>query len=328
MAHSRSVLLVFASFGIVALAGVELVSRHKPALAATHPRCDDVDGDGYGSGCARGPDCNDRDATMHPGSVEVCGDGRDNDCSGAVDDAPSCSTASVVTDARVHVPAGSFPMGSASGPDDERPLHPVTLGGYFIDRYEVTNGRYQRCVEAGACKPPHLTASRSRPSYFGNAIYADFPVVFVEWEQARAFCEHAGGRLPTEAEWEHAAKGAAERTFPWGETRPRCSLANFAGCLGDTDRVGRRIEGASPYGAEDMAGNVWEWTADTYDRLYYAHSPPRDPRGPSQGSLRVTRGGCFMADGDSLRTTCRKPELATAFAPNVGFRCVYPEVSK
>lgn len=223
----RALLIFLSSLGFLGVAGFELASRDKTAFAATNQTCIDVDGDGYGSGCAKGPDCNDRDATMHPGSVDACGDGKDNDCSGAVDDAPSCRAEKIHADARVHVPTGSFPMGSATGPVDERPMHTVTLAGYFIDRYEITNGRYRRCVDAGACEPPHLTASRTRPTYFGDETYADFPVVFVDWEQARVLRARRrttadGGRMGARGQryvGAHVPLGRSETAMQLGELR-------------------------------------------------------------------------------------------------------------
>jgi formylglycine-generating enzyme required for sulfatase activity len=198
-----------------------------------------------------------------------------------------------------------------------------------LDRYEVTNRRYGECVKAGACTPPSLASSHLRKNYFGNPEFADYPVIFVSWKQANAFCQHAGGRLPTEAEWEKTAKGASPslRVYPWGNEPADCSKANFGGpgsCIGDTDRVGRRPAGASPFGALDMAGNVWEWTADWYDAGYYAKSPASDPKGPEQGRLKVMRGGCWLSGTDSLRVSCRKAELPQSWAYNVGFRCAYP----
>lgn len=230
---------------------------------------------------------------------------------------------------RVGVSAGRFMMGSDTGAADERPVHAVSGSAFTMDRYEVTNQRYSECVQSGACSPPALLSSFTRPSYFSERQFADFPVVHVSWGQAASFCAWAGGRLPTEAEWERAARGTADsRTFPWGETAPDCSKANFAGCVGDTDRVGRRPAGQSPYGVFDMAGNVWEWTADWYEAGYYGRSPENDPAGPDSGHLKVMRGGCWVSGTSSLRSTCRKAELPGLWAPNVGFRCVYPSAGE
>jgi len=232
----------------------------------------------------------------------------------------------------VRVPGGEFLMGSAPGEGaaDERPEHRVTVASFFVDRYEVTNQRYQACVQAGRCTAPTLLSSHRRAEYFGDPRFADYPVIFVEWKQAAAFCAFAGGRLPTEAEWEKAARGPAPslRRFPWGDATPDCSRANLGGagsCVGDTDRVGRRLAGASPYGAMDMAGNVWEWVADWYDPRFYDRSPKADPRGPASGRLKVMRGGCWLSGADSLRVSCRKAELPASWAYNVGFRCAYDQ---
>jgi len=293
------------------------------AMAPTAAGCTDSDGDGYGLGCALGKDCNDHDPAMHPGAVETC-NFRDDDCNGLVDDVARCAAPDLLP-GLVHVPAGSFLMGSEQGAADERPVHRVTSSGFMMDRYEVSNGRYRACVQAVACTAPSLLSSNTRARYFEDPSFADYPVIFVSWAQAQSFCAFAGGRLPSEAEWERAAAGSeAPRTYPWGESAPDCSKANFAGCVGDTDRVGRRPAGQSPYGIFDMAGNVWEWTADWYG--VYGRIPVQDPTGPESGTLKVLRGGCWVSGASSLRTTCRKPELPNSWAPNVGFRCVYPEV--
>ncbi len=286
--------------------------------------CSDRDGDGYGMGCALGADCNDRDSAMHPGAVESC-NFRDDDCDGLVDDLDACLVPPL-DPSPVRVPAGEFLMGSHAGAVDERPVHRVTTSAFVMDRYEVTNARYHACVVAGACAPPALAGSRRRAHYFENPMFADYPVIQVSWSQASSFCAFAGGRLPTEAEWERAAAGSDGRTYPWGETAPDCARANFAGCVEDTDRVGRRSAGKSPYGVFDMAGNVWEWTADWYEAGYYGRSASLDPPGPASGTLKVLRGGCWMSGVNLLRTTCRKAELPDSWAPNVGFRCVYSEV--
>ncbi|MGC4119682.1 MAG: SUMF1/EgtB/PvdO family nonheme iron enzyme [Myxococcales bacterium] len=229
------------------------------------------------------------------------------------------------TEARVRIPGGTFAMGSASGAQDELPVHAVAISAFDIDRTEVTNARYAACVAARACQAPQLSSSNRRTHYFDDPAFADYPVIFVDHDRAQAYCAFAGGRLPTEAEWELAARGTLDhRTYPWGDETPDCSRANMHGCVGDTDRVGARPRGASPYGLMDMAGNVWEWTSDWYDAAYYLHSPAADPQGPAQGHLKVARGGCWLSGGDSLRSTCRKAELPGTWAYNIGFRCVYP----
>ena len=299
-----------------------------PKLEASPPSCQDRDGDGYGPGCALGPDCNDLDPTVHPGAAEVC-NFRDDDCNGVVDDAPGCELPPLES-AHVGVPAGRFTMGSLAGAADERPVRSVTLSPFELDRYEVTNRHYAECVAAGSCQPPALGSSHHRERYYGDQRFDDYPVIFVSWHQADAFCRFAGGRLPTEAEWEKAARGASgpARTFPWGNEPPDCSRANMGGagsCADDTDRVGRRLLGQSPYGAYDMAGNVWEWVGDWYDSRYYAAGETTDPRGPSSGTLKVARGGCWESSADTLRVSCRKAELPTTLAYNIGFRCAYPK---
>ncbi len=312
---------------LLAAGGLEGLAKDAPAHAfgaAPPSGCDDRDGDGRGPGCAAGPDCNDRDPSVHPGALETC-NFKDDDCDGLVDQLAGCAPP-VLEPSPVWVPAGSFLMGSETGAADEKPVHRVTSSAFAIDRYEVTNARYAECVRAGACTPPALVSSNLRPRYFDQPAFAEYPVIFVSWKQAWAFCAFAGGRLPTEAEWERAAAGSeAPRTYPWGESPPDCAKANFAGCVGDTDRVGRRPAGQSPYGAFDLAGNVWEWTADFYDPGYYRASPAADPTGPATGTLKVMRGGCWVSGASTLRTTCRKAGLPDSWAPNVGFRCAYPE---
>jgi formylglycine-generating enzyme required for sulfatase activity len=246
-----------------------------------------------------------------------------------VDDAPDCPVPAE-SDGRVWVKAGEFSMGSppGDGAADEQPRHRVWVSDFALDKFEVTNRRYRACVRQGACERPRLLSSHLRSDYYENDRYSDFPVVFVDAHQAEAYCRYQGGRLPTEAEWEKAARGPGPSLarFPWGDREPDCSLANLGGaqnCVGDTDRVGRRPLGKSSTGAWDMAGNVWEWVADWYDPSYYRKSPLRDPRGPRNGTLRVIRGGCWESGADSLRVSCRRATVAATWAYNIGFRCAY-----
>ncbi|HOU00771.1 MAG TPA: bifunctional serine/threonine-protein kinase/formylglycine-generating enzyme family protein, partial [Anaerolineaceae bacterium] len=193
----------------------------------------------------------------------------------------------------VYVPAGEFTMGSPDGVgiSDEHPQHQVYLDAYWIDQTEVTNAMYEECVNDGDCTEPSSYSSYTRDSYYGNTQYADYPVIYVNWNQAQDYCEWAGRELPTEAQWEKAARGTDGRIYPWGDGSPDESLANFAGIIGDTTEVGSYPDGASPYGALDIAGNVWEWVLDRYGEAYYSDSLTSNPVGPSIGITRVLRGG-------------------------------------
>ena len=226
---------------------------------------------------------------------------------------------------RISIPAGSFQMGAPSG--EELPAHAVNVSAFVMDRTEVTNERFGACVAAGCCDAPTYDGSYSgRQPYFGGAEFGRYPVIHVTWEQARQYCEGQGGRLPTEAEWEYAARGTDGRMFPWGSDEPNGSRANYGrpgGSLdnGDTEEVGTHADGASPFGLQDMAGNVWEWVADWFSPTYYGESPADDPRGPDSGVTRVARGGSFGSASTELYSFYR-----TSFHPaeswsNVGFRC-------
>lgn len=240
---------------------------------------------------------------------------------------PSPAPAASATPARVHVPAGDFLMGSAASDPNayagESPLHQVYLKDFWIDRTEVTNARYARCVQAAACQPPVRTTSYTRDAYYGNPEYADYPVIFVTWDDAAAYCQWAGGRLPTEAQWEKTARGADGRPYPWGAIAPDRNLLNFNVQVGDTTQVGRYPAGASPYGALDMLGNVWEWVADWYDPDYYGQSPQQDPLGPDHGMGRVMKGGSWNVTPQTARAAVRGRRTPDYAYDNVGFRCVY-----
>jgi formylglycine-generating enzyme required for sulfatase activity/tRNA A-37 threonylcarbamoyl transferase component Bud32 len=227
----------------------------------------------------------------------------------------------------VYVPAGKFSMGSDGGDSDEKPVHTVTLDAYWIDRTEVTNAQYRKCVDAGACTAPAGASSYTRGSYYGNSSFDAYPVINVDWNQAQAYCRWAGGQLPTEAEWEKAARGTDGRIYPWGNQDPDCNRANYwgkdGGCVGDTSRVGSYPSGASPYGALDMAGNVWEWVADWYATDYYGGSPGENPPGPGSGQYRVLRGGSWYRNANGARCAYRgwiTPVNWYNFY--LGFRCV------
>jgi formylglycine-generating enzyme required for sulfatase activity len=196
----------------------------------------------------------------------------------------------------------------------------VYLDEFFIDKYEVTNLNYQACVKVGTCLPPVETRSETRPDYYGNSKFNNYPVIFVDWNMAKAYCGWRGMRLPTEAEWEKAARGTDARTYPWGEEFD-LRFANYAKKSGDTEEVGLYEIGQSPYGVYDMAGNVWEWVSDRYQQDYYASSPSRNPLGPETGDYHVFRGGSWFNFEAHMRVTNREGYPATYADINIGFRC-------
>jgi formylglycine-generating enzyme required for sulfatase activity len=213
----------------------------------------------------------------------------------------------------VLVPAGEFWMGSDESAD-EQPRHRVGLDAYYIDKYEVTNAFYKRFMEA---------TGRAAPGYWNNTSFngESQPVVGVSWHDADAYCKWAGKRLPTEAEWEKAARGTDGRKYPWGEQWDS-SRANAGDKLGKTAPVGSYPSGASPYGVHDMAGNVWEWVADWYDKDYYKRSPERNPTGPDSGWNKVLRGGSWYDDPFfALRTASRGNVTPVLRNDLIGFRC-------
>ncbi|HZK17093.1 MAG TPA: SUMF1/EgtB/PvdO family nonheme iron enzyme [Anaerolineaceae bacterium] len=234
----------------------------------------------------------------------------------------------------VEIPEGAFMMGcDVENKGDlgcraaELPFHEVTLPAYLIDRYEVTNSQYRQCVEDGACKAPRSNASSSREDYFSDPAYDLYPVVYINYADAQAYCEWAGMRLPTEAEWEKAARGSQANLYPWGNHDPDCTLANSlnnpnaTSCVGDTTMVGSYPLGSSQYGVMDMAGNVWEWVADYFSPNYYADSPTENPTGPESGTERVVRGGGWSGSWRYLRTSSRAYDLPFYSGADLGFRC-------
>jgi formylglycine-generating enzyme required for sulfatase activity/uncharacterized caspase-like protein len=240
---------------------------------------------------------------------------------------------------QVYIPEGPFLMGSTEGDidkvtadcancerswfEDELPQHMVFLDSYWIDRTEVTNAMYARCLAERRCSEPSSNASLERTYYFYNSVYANYPVVFVSWYDAQDYCEWVGGRLPTEAEWEKAARGTEGQMYPWGNDNPSCNLANDYGhCVGDTVMVGSYPGGASPYGVLDMTGNVWEWVSDWYDNSYYQNSPANNPRGPTRGFLRVMRGCSCSWFYDDVTVAFRNAASPGESGSDVGFRCV------
>ncbi|MGH1346511.1 MAG: SUMF1/EgtB/PvdO family nonheme iron enzyme [Nannocystales bacterium] len=239
----------------------------------------------------------------------------------------------------VAVPGGPFMMGcSDSDPlcdDDESPYHEVTLSPFAIDRYEVTLGEYRACMDATSCTVP---AYDWASCVFSADSSEANPIDCVSWLQAQAYCAWNDKRLPTEAEWEKAARGTDERIFPWGDQPASCTYAVMADCdfFNDTPRamdVGSKPAGASPYGALDMAGNVYEWVYDWYAPGFYVASPDENPTGPKSAPADGThsaRGGSFSRGAHEMRASDRgasHPEFNSVWLPEdagavgVGFRC-------
>jgi serine/threonine-protein kinase len=219
----------------------------------------------------------------------------------------------------VLVPGGPFLMGRAR--------RSVQVGAFYVDRTPVTNEQFARFVSVTGYHPTGAGATRflrSDPRGKGRRAghdHAKLPVTYVSWADASAYAHWAGKRLPTEAEWEKAARGTDGRKYPWGRAEPRPSLANFDRKLGGTTPVGSFPDGASPYGALDMAGNVWEWCEDYDDPSFYEDGPAFDPCNRSRSAKVVMRGGAWMFGPQALRTFAR-----TSYAPEYrfaagGFRC-------
>lgn len=248
---------------------------------------------------------------------------------------------------QVFVPAGDFIMGT-NDPNakqtveggrayPEIPEHTVYLDGYWFDKYEISTSQYALCVEAGVCDPPYRPDSETRPNYYGNPEYADYPVIWVSWYMATEYCEWAGRRLPTEAEWEKAARSTDGRMFPWGNDPIDGEHANFcdSNCprtianynhddgYADTAPVDSYPLGVSPYGVYNMSGNVWEWTSTIIEP--YPYDPTDGREDPDRYAERVWRGGPWSNGTWWQRSSIRYRSIPFYWYVNLGFRCAASE---
>ncbi len=238
----------------------------------------------------------------------------------------------------VLIPEGSFPMGvpqgDRDGGRDEYPRHDVFLSSFYIDKFELTNGRYLAFVKATGHRIPQNPKNPTRNLWQGDTIgevLVDRPVINVDWSDAEAYCKWAGKRLPTEAEWEKAAKGTADRRFPWGNVEPTNKHLNFnQQWIGEKTLmpVGSYEAGKSPFGVYDMGGNVWEWVNDWYDPKYYEKSPAKNPKGPESGTKRVLRGSGWENETPTVRIFTRVEGDPANRNESTGFRCAMDAPAK
>lgn len=215
-----------------------------------------------------------------------------------------------------YVPAGTFNMGMGAA---NAPEKTVSLDGYWIGVTDVTNKMYAQCVATGNCAAP---AQELGTPVYSNPDFGDYPVVGVTWDMAANYCKWAQASLPTEAQWEKAARGTNGASYPWGNDAPGCDLANFLGCLGHTSGASAYPEGRSSYGLLDMAGNVFQWVNDFYDEHYYDSMPAQNPTGPGTGQSHVIRGSSFESDSSLTQSAVRHFGASAYHSRDLGFRCV------
>lgn len=237
-----------------------------------------------------------------------------------------CSVFSQPDAGLIGIPGGSFLRGSSEGLEDEQPVNTVRVSSFSIMAREVSTAQYNRCVFAGKCTPAHYDDGKCiqwTGRNFEKVIlpekyqHPDYPVVCVTWLQARAYCSYVGMKLPTEAQWEYAARAGANSRYAWGNAvadQNRCVVSGGS----------PRAVGSFPpnsFGLFDMTGNVWEWTADYYEKDYYSHSEREDPKGPEAGLYRVIRGGGWYSGAEELRASNRHWFSPSFAEVSVGFRC-------
>ena len=226
----------------------------------------------------------------------------------------------------VYISSGYAMMGAEYGDltaeSNTKPYHLVYLDPFYIDIQEVSNADYAVCVAAGMCREPETFASKTRADYYTNSMYASFPVVNVTWQDAADYCAFVEKRLPTEAEWERAARGIADnRRYPWGSGSPKSYNMNISLIPGDTERVNIYTEGLSPYGAADMLGNVSEWVADWYQDNWYEQKEEKNPQGPAAGLEKTVRGSSFETGISEQHIAMRSGMNPQDSSYAVGFRC-------
>jgi eukaryotic-like serine/threonine-protein kinase len=216
----------------------------------------------------------------------------------------------------LYVPGGKFTMGDAGE------SYKVSLAAFWIDQTEVTNAMYANCVKANQCNPPRQNNSNMRTSYYGNSEFDNYPVIYVSWQDASDYCKSVGRRLPTEAEWEKAARGTDGRLYPWDtKPSPNKNLLNYNKEVGDTTAVGNYPAGASPFGVLDMAGNVMEWVSSLYRPYPYDPNDGREDMNTTDS--RVQRGGSWNRQGDEYVSSAHRGYAAQTDnrSNEVGFRC-------